>query len=390
MERPWYTRFNWLLAGSCFAVTLLGVLFIRSATLHEPYAASEWKNQLIYAAVGIAVMFGAAFLDYHRWQRWAIPVYLITLGLLIFISIKGHSALGAARWISIGGFTFQPSEPAKVAVAIVVAALLSRASYRQLWQLAIPLAVVAIPAVLILKQPDLGTTMVIFAILSAELAFGLPNLLDFAIFGLGVVSAATFVLSSDKILKPFQRARLLVFLDPKMDPQGVGYNLNQSKIAVGSGEFFGKGLFHGTQTQLNFVPENSRDFIFTALGEETGFVGACLLLGLFTLMIVSAMRSVFAAQDRFGLLLSIGLVTMLAFHMIVNIGMTIGIMPITGIPLPFMSYGGSALITDYLAVGILINIALQKDRLVFGEVSPGVREAVPIRRRGTSGAGAGT
>src|ERR1700757_4717013 len=133
MERPWYTRFNWLLAGSCFAVTLLGVLFIRSAPLHEPYAASEWKNQLIYAVVGIAVMFGAAFLDYHRWQRWAIPVYLITLGLLIFIAIKGHSALGAARWISIGGFTFQPSEPAKVAVAIVVAALLTRGSYRQLW-----------------------------------------------------------------------------------------------------------------------------------------------------------------------------------------------------------------------------------------------------------------
>jgi len=172
---------------------------------------------------------------------------------------------------------------------------------------------------------------------------------------------------SDKILKPFQRARLLVFLNPKIDPQGVGYNLNQSKIAVGSGEWFGKGLFHGTQTQLNFVPENSRDFIFTALGEEAGFLGACLLLALFTAMIGSAMRAVFSAQDRFGLLLSIGLVTMLAFHMIVNIGMTIGIMPITGIPLPFMSYGGSALITDYLAVGILINIALQKDRLVFGE-----------------------
>jgi rod shape determining protein RodA len=367
MERPWYTRFNWWLAGSCFAVTLLGLLFIRSATLHEPYAASEWKSQAAYAIVGIAVMFGAAFLDYHRWQRWAIPVYVITLILLAFITIKGHSALGAARWITIAGFTFQPSEPAKVAVAIVVAALLSRGTYKQLWEIVLPLAVVAVPAVLILKQPDLGTTLVIGGILTAELAFGLPNVLDFAIYIVGVVTATSFVLLSDKILKPFQRARLMVFLNPKVDPQGVGYNLNQSKIAVGSGEWFGKGLFHGTQTQLNFVPENSRDFIFTALGEEAGFLGALLLLALFTAIIGSAMRAVFSAQDRFGLLLSIGLVTMLAFHMIVNIGMTIGIMPITGIPLPFMSYGGSALITDYLAVGILINIALQKDRLVFGE-----------------------
>jgi rod shape determining protein RodA len=176
-------------------------------------------------------------------------------------------------------------------------------------------------------------------------------------------------------VQPFQRARLLVFLNPKLDPQGVGYNLNQSKIAVGSGELFGKGLYHGTQTQLNFVPENSRDFIFTAVGEEAGFLGACGLLVLDAAIVGSALRAVFSAQDRFGLLLSVGLVTMLAFHMIVNIGMTIGIMPVTGIPLPFMSYGGSALITDYLAVGMLINVALQKDRLVFGDATRRVEVA---------------
>jgi rod shape determining protein RodA len=351
------------------AATLLGLLFIRSATLHEPYAASEWKSQALFGVVGIAVMFGTAFVDYHRWQRWALPIYVVTLALLVFIAFKGHSALGAARWISIGSFTFQPSEPAKVAVAIVVAALLCRGTYRKFTEMLLPLAAVAIPAVLILKQPDLGTTLVIGAILTAELAFGLPNMLDFAIYGGAIVSAAAFVLSSSSILKPFQRARLLVFLNPKLDPQGVGYNLNQSKIAVGSGEWFGKGLFHGTQTQLNFVPENSRDFIFTAIGEETGFLGAFLLVALFGTLVGAAMRAVFAAQDRFGFLLSIGLVSMLAFHMIVNIGMTIGIMPITGIPLPFLSYGGSALITDYLAVGILINIALQKDRLVFGDAT---------------------
>jgi rod shape determining protein RodA len=375
VERPWYTRFNWILAGSCIILTIVGIVFISSATLHEPYASGEWKSQAIFAGVGVVVMFGVAFVDYHRWQQWALPIYIVTVLLLIFIAIKGHSALGAARWIQIGSFTFQPSEPAKVTVAITVAALLSRGSYRSLGQLLIPLAAVGLPALLILKQPDLGTTLVVGAILTAELAFGLPNIIDFFIYFGTIVAGAAYVLSSDKILKPFQRARLLVFLNPKLDPQGVGYNLNQSKIAVGSGELFGKGLYHGTQTQLNFVPENSRDFIFTAVGEEAGFVGACVLLVLAVAIVGSALKAVFDAQDRFGLLLSVGLVTMLAFHMIVNIGMTIGIMPVTGIPLPFMSYGGSALITNYIAAGILINVALQKDRLVFGDATRPIETA---------------
>ncbi|HTJ28043.1 MAG TPA: rod shape-determining protein RodA [Candidatus Limnocylindria bacterium] len=369
MERPWYTRFNWPLAIAPVLVTVLGIVFIRSATLHEPYAADEWHKQLIYALVGIAMMVGTAFIDYRHWRRWALPLYVVTLGLLVFIAFKGHSALGAARWIAIGPFQFQPSEPAKVVLAIAIAALLCRGTYRKLQEIALPLLAVAVPAVLILKQPDLGTTLVIGAILTAELFFGLPNLFDFGLYVGAIATAAAYVLSSDHILKPFQRARLLVFLDPKMDPQGVGYNLNQAKIAVGSGELFGKGLFHGTQTQLNFVPENSRDFIFTAVGEEAGFVGALVLLALYVVTIGAALKAIFAAKDRFGVLLAVGLVAMLAFHIIVNVGMTIGIMPITGIPLPFMSYGGSALMTDYVALGILLNIVLQKDRLIFDETA---------------------
>ncbi|BDE04774.1 rod shape-determining protein RodA [Vulcanimicrobium alpinum] len=367
MERPWYTRFNWPLAILPILTTVYGIVFIRSATLHDRSAASEWRSQMLYAAVGIVLMIGVAFVDYRVWRRWALPMYVVTLGLLAFITFKGHEALGAARWIKIGSFTFQPSEPAKLVLAITIAALLCRGSYRKIQELWLPLVAVAVPAVLILKQPDLGTTLVIGAIFTAELYFGLPNLFDFGLYVGGVAAAAAYVLTSEKILKPFQRARLTVFLDPKVDPQGVGYNLNQSKIAVGSGEWFGKGLFHGTQTQLAFVPENSRDFIFTAVGEETGFVGAALLLALYAATIGFAMRSVFAAKDRFGVLLSVGLVAMLAFHIVVNVGMTIGIMPITGIPLPFMSYGGSALMTDYIAVGMLLNIVLQKDKLVFGD-----------------------
>lgn len=369
MERPWYTRFNWPLAIAPVFVTMLGIVFIRSATLHAPYAADEWRKQLVYGAVGIAMMIGTAFVDYRLWRKWALPLYAVTLGLLIFISFKGHAALGAARWIQLGPFQFQPSEPAKVVLAIAIAALLCRSSFRKIQDLWLPLAAVALPAVLILKQPDLGTTLVIGAILTAELYFGLPNLIDFGLYAAGVATAAAYVLTSEHILKPFQRARLMVFLDPKLDPQGVGYNLKQSKIAVGSGEWFGKGLYHGTQTQLAFVPENSRDFIFTAVGEEAGFAGAILLLALYAVIVGAAMRAVFAANDRFGMLLAVGLVAMLAFHIIVNVGMTIGIMPITGIPLPFMSYGGSALMTDYIAVGILLNIVLQKDKLVFGDAA---------------------
>jgi rod shape determining protein RodA len=365
VERPWYSRFNWWLAFGCIAVTFAGLFFISSATLHTPSEHNEVRNQALFAAIGIALMFGLAFVDYRFWQRWALPIYGVTLALLLFILFKGHSALGAQRWIAIGPFTFQPSEFAKLSLAIAVAAILARSEFKKLQELWLPLLAVAIPALLILKQPDLGTTLVIGAILTAELYFGLPNLLDFGIYIGAIVAAASFVLTSDKILKPFQRARLLVFLNPKADPQGAGWNLNQSKIAVGSGEWFGKGLYHGTQTQLNFVPEHSRDFIFTVVGEETGFIGATLLLLAYVVIVVSGMRAVVSARDRFGVLLGAGLVAMLAFHIIVNIGMTIGIMPITGIPLPFMSYGGSAILTNFIAVGILLNMSLQKDRLVF-------------------------
>jgi rod shape determining protein RodA len=365
VERPWHSRFNWWLAIGCVAVTLAGLCFISSAVLHTPSEHHEVRNQAAFAALGVALMIGLAFVDYHVWQRWAIPLYALTVLLLIFILLKGHAELGAQRWIEIGPFSFQPSEFAKVSLAIAVAAILARGEFKKLQELWLPLVAVAIPALLILKQPDLGTTLVIGAILTAELYFGLPNLLDFGIYIGAGFAAAAFVLTSDKILKPFQRSRLLVFLNPKADPQGAGWNLNQSKIAVGSGEWFGKGLYRGTQTQLNFVPEHSRDFIFTVVGEETGFVGAMLLLVAYVIIVVSGMRAVVSARDRFGVLLGVGLVAMVAFHIIVNIGMTIGIMPITGIPLPFMSYGGSAILTNYIAVGILLNMSLQKDRLVF-------------------------
>jgi rod shape determining protein RodA len=360
-------NFNWPLAIGAVAATAIGIVCIGSAGLHNPQFAGEARRQLIYVGLGIALMVGVSFIDYRNWQRWAPGLYVVNLLLLLFILRGGHSVLGAQRWISLGPLgTFQPSEPAKLIVAISLAAVLCRGSYDRLQDLWKPLLAVGVPALLILKQPDLGTALVLLAILSVQLFLSLPKLGDFAIYALGVLLAAAVAIGTNVVLKPFQKARLLVFLNPKLDPLGAGYSLNQSKIAVGSGEWFGRGLHHGTQTQLNFVPENSTDFIFTVLAEEWGFVGAVVLLLLYVAVLVGGVGSMLAARDRFGFLLAGGLVGMFLFHIVVNVGMTIGIMPITGIPLPFVSFGGSAILTGFTAVGILLNIYSQRDRDVLG------------------------
>src|SRR5580700_12182267 len=363
-----YARnFNWLLAGASFLIALVGLVCIRSAGLHSPGYAGEFQKQMLYLVLGVVLMVGVSFVDYRTWQRWAPGLYAVNLLLLLFILRGGHSAMGAQRWISLGPLgTFQPSEPAKLVVAIALAAVLCRGTFENLQDLWKPLLVVAVPALVILKQPDLGTSLALMAILTVELFFALPKLGDFGIYALAMLVVAAGAIGTNAVLKPFQRARLFVFLNPKADPLGSGYNLDQSKIAVGSGEWFGRGLYQGTQTQLNFVPEHSRDFIFTVLAEEWGFAGAALLLTLYAAVLYAGIRTMLVARDRFGFLLSAGLVGMLFFHVLINVGMTIGIMPITGIPLPFMSYGGSAMLTDFAAIGILLNIYSQKDRGVLG------------------------
>jgi rod shape determining protein RodA len=365
--KRFFRNFNWPLAVAAVAATVVGLVCIDSAGLHDEQVAGEVRRQIMYVALGIGVMTGLSFVDYRNWQRWATGLYVVNLVLLLFILRGGHSALGAQRWLSLGPLgTFQPSEPAKLIVAIALAATLCRGAYDKLQDLWKPLLVVGVPALLILKQPDLGTALVLLALLSVQLFMGLPKLGDFAIYALGVLVVGAVAVGTSVVLKPFQKTRLFVFLNPKLDPLGAGYNLNQSKIAVGSGEWLGRGLFHGTQTQLHFVPENSTDFIFTVLAEEWGFAGALALLAIYAMLLYGGIRSMLAARDRFGLLLASGIVGILFFHVLVNVGMTIGIMPITGIPLPFVSFGGSAILTEFAAVGILLNIYGQRDRDVLG------------------------
>ncbi|MDE2572582.1 MAG: rod shape-determining protein RodA [bacterium] len=367
MDRPWYRSYNFVLPAVCVLITLAGILFIHSATLHDPAASTEAKKQALYLVAGIAVMTAFSALDYHYWKKWAPYLYALNLILLGIVLARGQSELGAQRWISLGPLgTFQPSEFAKFFVAVTLAAMLSeKRKYDKLLDLVNPLIALAFPALLIVKQPDLGTTLVLGAIFTTQLFFGLDNLRAFALYAGGVIATALFTVGTPFVLKPFQRSRLLVFLNPNADPQGAGWNLNQSKIAVGDGQLLGRGLFHGSQTQLNFVPEHSRDFIFTVLAEETGFIGALALLAAYAAVLWGGVAAVASSRDKFGALLGVGLVAMFAFHILVNVGMTLGIMPITGIPLPFMSFGGSALITNFMAIGVLLNIYMQRHRLVF-------------------------
>ena len=366
MNRAWYLRFDWVLLALALCISGLGFAVINSANAHQNGSGNEAAKQILFAGIGTVLLFVMAFIDYTVWRTHAKLLYVLNILLLGAVASIGHSALGAQRWISLGPLgTFQPSEPAKLIVAATTAALLARRPVNGVRSLFLPLFFLAIPALLVLKQPDLGTTLVFVAIFSAQICFAAERALPLVTYICSLLATLWITLTTNLVLRPFQRDRLLVFLHPDHDLQGTGYNLHQAEIAIGSGGLLGKGYLHGSQTQLGFVPEHSRDFIFTVVGEEFGFAGAMLLLALYLGLFIRATHAITDARDAFGAYLAAGIAAMLAFHVIVNIGMTVGIMPITGIPLPFMSYGGSAVLTDFAAVGILLNIRFQRDEVRF-------------------------
>lgn len=340
-------------------LTAFGLFILYSAT----YAASgfhEVTRQLFYFLFGAFLAMLLIFFDYRSLHKCCKYIYGFVIFLLVLVVIIGKEALGAQRWISLGPLgTFQPSEIAKLGLIITISSYLTKQEFQVHWKAFLLTGIhIGIPALLIMKQPDLGTSLVLVAC-----TFGIlfvtgyhPLLLTIVIIagGGGIIN----------FLSEYQKARLLVFIDPTKDPQGSGWNIIQSLIAVGSGGVFGKGYLGGTQTQLRFVPEHHTDFIFTVIAEETGFLGSLILLILYFLLLWFGIKIAIKAKDRFGKLLATGIVVMFLFHILVNIGMTMGIMPITGIPLPFISYGGSALITNLLAVGLLINIHFRQDILI--------------------------
>jgi len=343
-----------------------GALMIYSATYVKLKADAlppryYLDRQMIFAAVGFVIMTVAATFSYRRLKAWVWLAYgVAVLLLLAVLSPLGTTVAGAQRWIAIGIFQIQPSEIAKLAVIMVLAAVLSeRKGSPATFDVFKCIVLVAVPAVFIYSQPDLGTLLVLLAVLGGMLLVsGAKMRLLIVIALLGTV--AFWGILHVGLLKDYQVNRLTSFLDPAKDPARTGYNLQQSKIAIGSGQLTGRGLFNGTQTNLRFVPEQHTDFIFTVVGEELGFFGAGVFVLVFGLFVWRGVRIAMMSKDHFGTLLAAGIVSMFAFQGFVNVGMTMGISPITGIPLPFVSYGGSSLIASFLATGVLLNIHMRR------------------------------
>jgi rod shape determining protein RodA len=318
---------------------------------------AQFAHQVLYIALGVVVLAYFSFTDYRSLGRvWGLT-YLVMLVLLVIVRIKGHQVLGAQRWIYLGFFELQVSEIAKLMMIVVLARFFhSRREHRDspLTFLA-GLVLLGPPVLLILAQPDLGTALVFVA-----LFYGMAYMAGMSkryILG-SLLLAAAAVPTMVGRLQPYQRDRLTTFLDPAADPQGAGYNILQAKIAIGSGGLFGKGFLTGTQGQLGFVPSRVTDFIFAIFSEEWGFIGAFVLLALFLVVLVRLMRAVHLARDGFGGLLAAGVATMILFQVVVNVGMNIGVMPVVGIPLPFISYGGSSMLTNMAAIGICQSVLI--------------------------------
>ncbi|MBO8137264.1 MAG: rod shape-determining protein RodA [Desulfotomaculum sp.] len=332
-------------------------------------------KQLIWTFIGLAVMSLIVMFNYEDWPKYTRTLYIINLLMLLAVIFIGRAALGAQRWIAIGPFVFQPSEFAKIIIIITFANFLAHRSGRlnTIKELLPAFAFIGLPVLLILMQPDLGTSLVFFAIMFGMLymAGANPKLLGGIIGGGGLICFSwlyAYFKNPDKVWVPlhdYQIDRLTIFLDPFRDPLGDGYHIIQSQIAIGSGGLYGKGIFNGSQNQLNFLPEQHTDFIFSVVGEELGFIGTVLLLALFFIIVYRGIVISYRAKDTFGSLLATGVVSMQVFHILVNVGMTVGIMPVTGLPLPFFSYGGSSMLTNMIAIGVLQNVYSRRKKLVF-------------------------
>jgi len=372
-DRPAAERAPWrhpdpLVVLAACGLAVLGLAAIYSSTfsgLREQGLPESlvMRRQLLSLAVGLAGMVAVTLVDHRRLQAYAAVVLgAVVLALGAVLTPLGTASNGARSWFSLGAYQVQPSELAKVGVIVALAAVLGGRSERSEWRrLVLALGVVGLVSAEILLQPDFGTFMVFVAVLFGMLLVGgirLRWLLVLALVGsLGVVGMFRL-----DLLKEYQKERLTAFVNPATDAGGRGYTYNyrQALIAIGSGGLTGKGYLRGTQTNLQYVPEQRTDFIFTVIGEELGFAGAALLLVLFAVLLWRGLRIAVVARDPFGALVAAGIVSMFAFQAFVNIGMTVGIMPITGIPLPFVSYGGSSLISSLLAVGLLLNVHMRR------------------------------
>jgi len=361
-DRRLIQHFDWILLTVLGMLAAISVLNLYSATYSMGSGAGShvFAKQVYWFLIGFGVLLIMTTFNYFVLERLAYPAYMLVVVLLIWVLVAGKETSGSQRWLALGAITFQPSEPAKLAVIMVLAKFFSAGEnhreyrLRDLWQ---PLLIIIIPALLILQEPDLGTGLLLVIVSVSVILFVKVNWRSVVISAVSVLCVSPLVWFQ---LKSYQKTRILSFLNPEMDPLGSGYHINQSKIAIGSGEFWGKGLLKGTQTRLHFLPEQHTDFAFSVLAEEWGFFGSIILLLLYLFVILWGLGIARNSKDRFGSILAVGIVAIIFWQVAINVAMVTGLLPVVGIPLLLFSYGGSSLITTMTAMGLLMNISMRR------------------------------
>ena len=361
IDRRLFIHFDWGLLGIVLLIASIGILNLYSVTSNEETTGTSlYLKQVLWLAIGLGAMLVIAFVEYRFYTDFAYIVYTTAVVLLILVLGYGIITSGAQRWVRMGPLTFQPSEFVKISLILALAKFFQRYPGREgysLKHLAFPFFLLFLPMILILKQPDLGTAIILLMVFFSILIF--VKVRWSSLITLGVIGVSILPLVW-RFLKDYQKRRIITFFNPDLDPLGASYHLIQSKIAVGSGGILGKGFMKGTQSKLGFLPEQHTDFIFSALGEEWGLVGCFFVIGLYFLLILWGLRVAVESKDRFGAILSFGVVAMLFWHIFINIAMVLGLMPVVGIPLPLLSYGGSFLLSTLIGIGLLLNVSMRR------------------------------
>ncbi|MFH0996904.1 MAG: rod shape-determining protein RodA [Pseudomonadota bacterium] len=360
-DRRLIQNFDWMLLSIILLLAASGLITLYSAARAGlPVTQAFFVKQLMWYGFGFVIMIASFLISYKQFDQYAYSAYAICIMLLAAVLLVGKLVAGSKRWLVFGPMSLQPSELAKVAVIIVLARYYSRTASTKgmrLRDLVIPMVLIAIPFILIVKQPDLGTAVMILSIAATLTVFiKIEKRAMIVMISFGTVAIPMIWL----MLKGYQKQRILTFLEPDRDPLGAGYHIIQSKIAIGSGMLSGKGFLKGTQNALSFLPEHQTDFIFSVLAEDWGFIGSAVVLFLFLMLIVWGLNIAHGCRDSFGALLAIGITALIGWEVFINIGMVMGLMPVVGIPLPFISYGGSAILSMMLCMGILLNISMRK------------------------------
>ncbi|HKS25933.1 MAG TPA: rod shape-determining protein RodA [Thermoanaerobaculia bacterium] len=345
--------------GTALVLAAVGLTLIYSATYFTDPSLTIWHRQMLWIAIGLGLMAIFLFVDYHVLFDAAPFLYGIGIVLLVYLLAWGKLTANVKSWIHIGGFQFQPSEFMKIFTALVLARFFENQhrAYMDFRFFAQAMGIIGLPVVLIIMQPDFGTAATFFPLVAAAMYFGG---IRWKIWVAAAVIVALVVPLSWTMLKPYQKDRIVTFLNPDRDPLGRGYQVTQAKIAIGSGGIHGKGFKNGTQAKLEFLPARHTDFVFAVLGEEWGFIGVTIVLGLYLFLIVQALTFAKHARDRGGTFLSICLISFFIFHVLINVSMQIGVLPTTGIPLPLISYGGSSTMMFFIAVGLMLNVDMRR------------------------------